>query len=104
MGVVFAQYIAHGAGRLLVLGRLSESQLTHGVYDAPLYWLQTIANMGQGAIQNDVHGIVEVGTLGIVLNRLAFNAVIGIAGKRHVSLAKHRASNVVDNRDERDCD
>ncbi len=64
VGVVLTQHVTHGTGRFLVLGEGRESQLAHGVDDAALYRLETVADVRQGAVHDDVHGVVEVGLLG----------------------------------------
>ena len=60
MGMELADNVPHRAGRFLELGGCAQAQFGHGVDDSPLYRLQTIADMGQGAVQNDIHGVVQV--------------------------------------------
>ncbi len=73
VGMKLAENVAHGARRLLVLGAGVEAELRHGVDDTPLHRLQTIADVGQCPIENDVHGIVQVRLLRVVLERNAFD-------------------------------
>ena len=67
--MVLADDITHRARRFLVLGGSIEAQLAHRIDDASLHRLQTIADEGQGAVQHHVHGVIEVGLLGIFLQR-----------------------------------
>ena len=69
-----ANDIANGARRFLVLLPGGQAKLTHGIGNASLHRLQAVADLRQRAIQNDVHRIVEVGLLGIFLQRLSFDA------------------------------
>ncbi|MNO50274.1 hypothetical protein D3C76_406450 [compost metagenome] len=64
--VELTEHVAHGTGGLLVLGVGVEPQLAHGVDNTPLYRLQTVADMRQGAVHDHVHGVVEVGLFGEV--------------------------------------
>ncbi len=73
--VELAEHIAHGTRRLLVLGIGVQAQLAHGVDNAPLHWLEAIADMRQGPVHDHVHGVVEVGVFGEVSQRAAFDAV-----------------------------
>ena len=67
-----AQHIAHSARGLLELGRRAQAQLGHGIDDTALHRLQPIGDVGQGAIQYDVHGIIQVGLLRKFVQREAF--------------------------------
>jgi hypothetical protein len=71
-----ADHVADGARGLLELGTGLQSQLAHGVDDAPLHRLQAVADVRQGAIQDDVHRVVEVGLLRILAKGDALDAVI----------------------------
>jgi hypothetical protein len=62
--VELAEHVADRAGRLLVLGGGAQAQFAHRVDDAPLHRLEAVADVRQGAVQHDVHRIVEVGLLG----------------------------------------
>jgi hypothetical protein len=75
VGVELAEHVTDGTRRLLVLGIGIQPQLAHGVDDAPLYRLQAVADMRQGAVHDHVHGVVEVGLFGEVSQRAAFYAV-----------------------------
>ena len=77
MGVELAQDIAHGARRLLVLGGGGQAQLGHGVEDAPLHRLEAIPQVRQGAVEDDVHGIVQVGLLAEDMQGAALDALGG---------------------------
>ena len=75
MRVVLAEHVAHGTGRLLVFGGILETKFRHRIDDAPLDRLEPIADMRQGTIEDDVHGIVEVSAFGIGLESKTLNAV-----------------------------
>lgn len=72
MRVIHTQHVTHGAGRFLVLRIRAQPQFRHRIDDASLHRLQAIGNMRQGAIENDVHGIVQVRLLGEILERELF--------------------------------
>ena len=71
--VKLAEDVAHGSSGFLVLRSRGQAELRHRVDDAPLHRLQTIADMGQGAIQNHVHRVVEIGLFGELLQRTSFD-------------------------------
>ena len=79
VGVELAEYVADGAGGLLELGRRREPKLGHGIEDAPLHGLEAVADVGQGAVQDDVHGIVQVRLLAEDMERHALQALWVIA-------------------------
>ena len=64
MRVKLADDIANRARRFLVLGPGGQTQLTHRVDDPPLHRLESIADARQGAVENDVHRVIEIGPLG----------------------------------------
>ena len=66
VGVELAEYVTDGTRRLLVLGVCVQAQLAHGVDNTPLYRLEAVADMRQGPVHDDVHGVVEVGLFGEV--------------------------------------
>ena len=72
MRMVFAQHVADGAGGFFVLGQGRQAQLGHGVDNAPLHRLQPVGEAGQGAVEDDVHGIIQVSLLGEFFQGNAF--------------------------------
>ena len=74
MGMEFTQHVTHGAGGFLVLGGGFQAQFGHGVHDAALHRFQAVADVRQRAVEDDVHGIIQVGTLGIFFQRKTFDA------------------------------
>ena len=62
--VEFAQHIADGACGFLELGARRQPELGHGIDNPPLDRLEPVADMRQGAVENDIHGIVQVGLFG----------------------------------------
>ena len=77
MGVELADHIAHRARRLFMLGGGAQTQLAHGINNAPLYGFEAVANMGQSAVENHVHGVIEIGFFGVLADRAAFRRVDG---------------------------
>ena len=61
MRVVFADDVADGARGFFVFGLVRKAELAHGVDDAALHGFEAVADMWQGAVEDDVHGVVEVG-------------------------------------------
>ena len=59
MRVVFHR-VAHNVGHLVVAAVL---QLRHGVQDAALHGFQSIQNVGQGAVEDGVGGVVQIPVL-----------------------------------------
>lgn len=66
MRVELAEHVTDGTRRFLVLGIGVQAQFAHGVDDASLHRLQTVADMRQRTVHDHVHGIVEVGLFGEV--------------------------------------
>ena len=60
MRVVFAEHVADGTSGFLVLGIGRQPEFGHGVDDTPLHRFQAIADVRQGPVENDVHGIIQV--------------------------------------------
>ena len=69
MRMKLADHIADRARRLFILGRSFEAELAHGVNDAALYRLQSVADVRERPIKNDVHRVVEVGFFSIIAER-----------------------------------
>ncbi len=76
--VELAQHVTHGTRRLLVLAGRRQPQLGHGIDDAPLHRLEAVADVRQGPVENDVHGIIQVGLLGELRQSDAFDAFGGV--------------------------
>src|SRR5690606_27470197 len=58
MWVIFTQYLTHHTGALLVRPVVAQPQiLAHSIDNTPLHWLQAVAHIRQGPVQNGVHGI-----------------------------------------------
>src|SRR5579864_8128483 len=68
MGVVFAHYIADDAGALAggAIGR--ETHLLHGVENAAMDRLQSVADVGQRTADDDRHRVVEIRAAHLVFN------------------------------------
>ena len=50
-----------------MLGCGAQPELTHRVDNAPLDRLQSIAQVREGAVEDHVHGVIQVGFFGVVL-------------------------------------
>jgi hypothetical protein len=74
--VKLAEHVTDGARGFLVLGCCRQAQFGHGVDDAPLHRLQPVADMRQRAVENDVHGVIQVGLLGKGLQRQLLDAFV----------------------------
>ena len=61
VGVVFAEHVADGARRFLVLGRCPQAEFAHRINDAALNRFEPVADEGQGPVHDDVHGVVQIG-------------------------------------------
>ena len=66
MGMELTQHVTHGTGGLFVLGGGLKAQLRHGIYNPALYRLEPVTHVGQCPVEDDVHGIVQIGLLGII--------------------------------------
>ena len=74
-----AEHVADGARRFLMLGGRRQPKFGHRIDDAPLHWLEAVADIRQRPVQNHVHGIVEVGLFGKAVQRqllYAFGVVL----------------------------
>jgi len=60
MRVILTQYFAHDAGRLTVGGIGTIAHIPHGIENAPMDRLETVANIGQGTRHNHAHGVIEI--------------------------------------------
>src|SRR5579864_2072241 len=68
MGVVFAHYIADDAGALAGGAIGGETHLLHGVENAAMYGLQSVADVGQRTADDDRHRVVEIRPTHLVFN------------------------------------
>ena len=67
MRVELADDITHGSRGFLVLGCCAQPQFTHRINNSALNRLESVADERKRAIEHNIHGIVEIGFLGIVL-------------------------------------
>ena len=67
VGMVFAQHVAHDAGALAVGLVRGHAQLVHGIQNAPVDGLQTVAHVGQRTADDYGHGIADKGFLELML-------------------------------------
>ncbi len=68
VGMVLAQDLADDAGALFVGLVGPQAQVVHGVQDAAVDRLEAVAHVGQGAGDDDAHGVVEVGALHLLVD------------------------------------
>ena len=73
--VELADHVADRARGLLVLGPGREAELAHGVDDPPLHGLEPVRELGQRAVEDHVHRVVEVGLLREGAQRLPLDAL-----------------------------
>ena len=66
--VVLAEHLADDAGGLAVGAVDADAHVVHGVQDAALDGLETVAGIRQGAGDDDGHGVIEVGSLHLVVD------------------------------------
>ncbi len=66
MRVVFLKDFANDGGAFVVLRRWSHPLLVHSVDNSPLDRFQPIADVGQGAGDDDAHRVIEVRLLHLV--------------------------------------
>ena len=66
--MVFAHYVADDAGALARGAIGLEAHLLHGVENAAVHGLESVANIGQSAADDDRHGIVEIRLAHLVFN------------------------------------
>jgi hypothetical protein len=66
--VIFTDDVADDTGRLLVGLVPVVAELVHGEKHAPVHGLEAVADVRQGASDNDAHGVVHVGLLELVFD------------------------------------
>ena len=66
--VVLAHHLADDRGALAVAGRRGQPHLVHRVQDPAVYGLEAVADVGQGAADDDAHRVVEVAGPQLVLD------------------------------------
>ncbi len=76
VGMELAQHVTDGARRFLELGACRQAQFGHGIDDAPLHRLEAITDVRQGAVEDDVHGVIQVRLFGKGAQRQALHAFI----------------------------
>jgi hypothetical protein len=70
-----------------VLGRCFETQFAHGIDDASLHRFESVTDVRQGTVHDHVHGIVEIGLPGKLLQGHALGAfdADGCIGGGHIN-------------------
>ena len=58
--MVFAQHFADDTGTFLVGPVAGYAHVVHGVEDAPMDRFEAVAHVGQGAGDDNAHGVVEI--------------------------------------------
>ena len=74
--VELADHVADGARRLLGLCLRRQVEFRHGVNDAALHRLEAVADVRQGAIKYDVHGVGQVRPFGVRLEGKPLHAIV----------------------------
>jgi len=78
MGMVLSQYFTDDTGGFFV-GRVgANAHVLHGKEDAPVNRFEAIANIRDGAGDNDTHGVIEVSSAHLLVDadRLKVAAVV----------------------------
>src|SRR5690625_8048258 len=75
MRVEFTDDVTHGARGLFVFGGCVKPQLAHGINNAPLHRLKTVADVRQSPVENHVHGVIEVRFFRVLLKGYLFVGV-----------------------------
>ena len=95
VGVVLTKYLTDHTGAFPVGPVAGETQLIHGVKDAPVHRLEAIAGIGQGPTHDHAHRILQIGARHLVAQigqndsritvatGLPRNISTGSAGVRH---------------------
>ena len=82
--VVLAEHVADDGRALLVRAAGHEARLVHRVEDAAVHRLQPVAHVGERALHDDAHRVVEEGLAHLVLDQAREHARGGgvtVAGK-----------------------
>ncbi len=66
VGVVLTKHLTHHTGALPVGPVAGQSQLIHGVKNAPVHRLEAIAGIGQGPTHDHAHRILQIGARHLV--------------------------------------
>ena len=76
--VIAAQHVTHAGGGLLE--RLVGCQviLVHGVEDAAMYGLKTVAHIGQSTSHDDTHGVLNVRLFHLRYQRRFYDMLLGV--------------------------
>ena len=61
VGVIVLEHLAHDTGALAVACIRAKSHLRHGKQDAAMDRFQAISSVGQCALHDDTHGVIEIG-------------------------------------------
>ena len=72
--MVLAKHFTNDTGAFLVDRARANSHVVHRVQNTPVHRLEAVARIGQGARDNDAHGIIQVRAahLDVYVNRLYF--------------------------------
>ena len=83
--MVFAEHLADRERALARLGGRGKAQVVHRVDDAALYGFESVTDEGQGAVEHHVHRVVEVGALGVILERDLFEIGLQVHHRHFIS-------------------
>ena len=81
VGMVDAHGLADDLGALGVLLVVLQAHLAHGVEDAAMDGLEAVAGVGQGAPDDDRHGVVEIGAAHLLFD--VDGDEVGAAGREY---------------------
>ena len=76
MRVKFTQHIPDRACGFFVLGTGRQAKFGHRVNNPALHRFEAVTNMRQGAIKNDIHGIIQVRLFGKTAQGLLLDTLV----------------------------
>ena len=68
VGVIFTQHFADETGALAMRRIRPQAHVVHGIEDAPVDRLEAVAGVGQGAGDDDAHGVIQVGVTHLLVD------------------------------------
>src|SRR5712692_7328424 len=84
--VILAEHVADHGGALLVRAAGDEPQLVHGVQDAAVHGLEPVAHVGQRALHDHAHRIVEERLLELVFDEARDDPFAGVGSGHETSV------------------
>jgi len=76
--VILAEHVAHHRRALLIGAAGDEPELVHGVQDAAMHGLESVSDIGQRALHDDAHRIIEERLLELVFDEARDDPFAGV--------------------------